>query len=113
MRMPKASAGVTRQLERLLAGEPRIRLRKMFGQPAAFANGNLCVGTFGPLLFVRLSEEDGRVLSKTPGVRGFEPMPGRVMKHYFVLPRAVLARPAESKKWVQRAIDYASTLPPK
>lgn len=113
MKMPTPSMEAARRLDKLLAGDHRVQVRKMFGQPAAFANGNMCVGAFGKDLFVRLGEADVRILSKVPGVRHFEPMPGRSMKQYLVLPPALLRKPAEARKWVARSIEYALTLPPK
>jgi TfoX/Sxy family transcriptional regulator of competence genes len=113
VKMPKASPESAQRLEELLPAHPHVRVRKMFGHPAAFANGNLCVGTFGRQLFVRLAEADAAVLSKVPGVRAFEPMPGRPMKQYFVLPPALLDTPAVARKWVARSIDYTLSLPPK
>ena len=85
----------------------------MFGQPAAFANGNMCAGTFGSDLFVRLSTKDVETLSRVPGVRPFEPMPGRPMRQYLVLPPALLGKPARAREWVERSIEYALSLPPK
>lgn len=113
MEMPRASAEATKRLESLLAGDPRVRLRKMFGQPAAFVNGHLCAGTFGSELFVRLGEADVATLAKVPGVRRFEPMPGRPMRQYLVLPPAMLKKATEARKWVARSIEYVLTLPPK
>lgn len=113
MKMPKASPEAAQLLETLLSGEPRVEVRKMFGHPAAFAKGNMCVGTFGDQIFVRLSESDGAALSGLPGTRRFEPMPGRPMKHYFVLPPGVLRDPAASKKWVRKSVEYALSLPAK
>ena len=109
--MPKASPEASNRLETLLAGDPRVRIRKMFGQPTAFVNGNMCVGTYGTDLFVRLGEADIRTLSKVPGVRHFEPMPGRPMKQYLVLPRSLLEKPIQARKWVVRSIEYALSLP--
>jgi len=85
----------------------------MFGHPAAFVNGNLCVGTFGNDMFVRLDEPGVQGLSKIEGVRPFEPMPGRPMKQYLVLPPSLLKNPTKARSWVQRSIDYVLTLPPK
>lgn len=113
MEMPRASAEATRRLESLVAGDPRVRLRKMFGQPAAFVNGNLCAGTFGNGLFVRLGEADVATLATVREVRHFEPMPGRPMRQYLVLPPAILQKTAEARKWVARSIDYVLSLPPK
>ena len=113
MKLPKPSAEAAQRLQTLLSGDPRVEVRKMFGHPAAFANGNMCVGTFGDDVFVRLDEPGVRALTKVTGVRPFEPMPGRPMKQYLVLPPSLLKNSAQSKKWVQRSIEYALTLPPK
>jgi TfoX/Sxy family transcriptional regulator of competence genes len=85
----------------------------MFGHPAAFVNGNLCMGTFGNDVFVRLDDSGVRALSKIQGVRSFEPMPGRPMKQYLVLPPSLLKDAAQSRRWVRRSIEYVLTLPPK
>ena len=111
--MPKASPEAAQRLTSLLGRDPRVEVRKMFGHPAAFVNGNLCVGTFGDELFVRLGAADVLALAKAPGVRPFEPMAGRPMKQYLVLPPAMLNRPAQAKKWVARSIEHALSLPPK
>ena len=113
MKMPKISLDATRRLEALVAGDPRVRIKKMFGQPAGFVNGNLCLGTFGTEIFVRLSDSHVESLSKVAGVRPFEPMAGRPMKHYLVVPPSMLAKPLEVKKWVRRSVDYVQSLPPK
>jgi TfoX/Sxy family transcriptional regulator of competence genes len=113
MRMPRPSAETTDLLERLLAGDARVKIRKMFGPPCGFVQGNMCVGTFGRQLFVRLNVSDHAKATRIRGVHLFEPMPGRPMKEYVVLPPAVLGNPPLSKKWVRRSVDYASTLPPK
>lgn len=111
--MPKPSREAAQRLEALLSGDPRVQVRKMFGHPAAFANGNMCAGTFGDDVFVRLDESGVRALRKVEGVRPFEPMPGRPMKQYLVLPPSLLKNSTQSKKWVQRSVEYAFTLPPK
>lgn len=113
MKMPAPSPEAKERLISLLAGETRVQVRKMFGHPAAFANGNMCVGTFGTDLFVRLSEPDIQALSKVEGVRTFEPLPGRSMKQYLVLPPSLLRDAKSSRKWVRRSIEYALSLPPK
>ena len=113
MKMPRASPGAAKRLETLLAGDSRVEVRKMFGQPAAFVNGNMCAGTFGDDVFVRLDEKDVRALSKVRGVRHFEPMPGRPMKHYLVLPPALLKDRDQARKWVASSIEYVLSLPPK
>jgi TfoX/Sxy family transcriptional regulator of competence genes len=113
MKMPQPTAEAVHRFETLISGDLRVQIRKMFGHPCGFVNGHMCVGTFGDDVFVRLSETDHRRASKVRGVRSFEPIPGRPMKEYVVLPSSLLKDPSRSKKWVERSIAYASTLPAK
>jgi len=43
----------------------------------------------------------------------FEPMPGRPMKEYAVVPPSIVAKPKELGAWIERAHRYGVTLPPK
>jgi TfoX/Sxy family transcriptional regulator of competence genes len=113
MKIPKPSAAATERLRALVSGDPRVQIKKMFGHAAAFVNGNLCVGTFGDDVFVRLSESDCQEAAKIRGARPFEPMPGRPMKQYLVLPPSLLSKPSLSRKWVGRSISFVVALPPK
>jgi len=113
MKMPKPTADATTMLERLVAKDPRLEVKKVFGQPAAFANGNMCFGTFGADVFLRLGEADQKLATSLAGVRPFEPMAGRPMKGYFVFPRSILQDRKRSREWVERSIRHALTLPPK
>ena len=55
--------------------------RKMFGYPAAFANGNLFIGLHQNDFIMRLSEKDRARLCRIRRT-GFEPMKGRPMREY-------------------------------
>ncbi len=92
---------------------PEAQLRKMFGYPAAFINGHMFAGLFQNDFFVRLSEVDRAVLLKKKGAQLFEPMPGRAMQEYVVMPESILNSETQVNQWLRRALDYASTLPPK
>jgi TfoX/Sxy family transcriptional regulator of competence genes len=113
MQMPKPSAGAVKLFEGLAERAPGSTVRKMFGQPAAFVHGNLCLGVFGDDVFLRLSESDREAAAKVAGVRPFEPMPGRPMREYRVFPAAVLRDPKRSADWLRRAIAYCEAMPPK
>ena len=113
MKLPRPSAEATRLFRDLLPAAPGVVARKMFGQPAAFVHGHLFFGVFGGNVFVRLSEGDRTKVERIPGVVPFEPMPGRPMREYRVLPRSLLARPAEARQWVGRSLEFARGLPPK
>ena len=104
MEMPKPDPTAVALLERLADLEPRVQLRKMFGQPAAFLAGRLCFGTFGPELFLRLGEADRRRAEALPGTRPFEPMAGRPMTGYLILDRSNFDDPQRAREWVGCAV---------
>ena len=85
----------------------------MFGNEAAFANGNLFFGVYGDHLFVRLPEEEGKELLKHEGAGPFEPMPGRAMKGYYNVPKQWVDRPELMTEWVGRSLDWTLKLPSK
>ena len=70
------------------------------------------MGLFGPDVFVRLPEADREALEKVGGAP-FEPMPGRPMTGFTLLPPSIIDDDEAIRAWVQRAIDYGATLPPK
>ena len=111
MKMAPASPTAVAAFEALTPPSARVRL--VFGQPAAFVNGNMFFGVFGPHVFVRLSEGDRARAAKVAGAVPFEPMEGRPMREYVVLPDPLLARRAEARKWVDLSFAFASSLPPK
>jgi TfoX/Sxy family transcriptional regulator of competence genes len=113
MKMPRPASESTRRFDKLVGGDERIHVRKVFGNPAAFVNGNMCFGVFGSDVFLRFSEGDQELARKIPGARPFEPMAGRPMRGYLILPPAVLENSQESRRWVEAAIQHTLRLPPK
>lgn len=87
--------------------------RQMFGYPAAFVNGRMATGLHQEDLIVRLPEARRRVLLEQPGARTFEPMPGRPMKEYVIVPPAVVDDAAELRAWIREAITHTASLPRK
>jgi prolipoprotein diacylglyceryltransferase len=43
----------------------------------------------------------------------FEPMPGRVMREYVVVPKVLLNAPEQLRAWVEKSLTYVSSLPAK
>ena len=109
--MPKAEIAVKEAFKTLLPDDPRVTVRPMFGNVAAFVNGNMFSGVFGEDVFVRLPEGD-RAKVQAGGGGAFEPMPGRAMKEYVVLPSAWRSG-RDGEKWVRRSLEWAAELPPK
>jgi TfoX/Sxy family transcriptional regulator of competence genes len=97
----------------LLPDEPRITIRPMFGNISAFVNGNMFAGLFGNDLFVRLSDESRKVFLENKGTSLLEPMKGRTMKEYVVIPKAWLNQHETVRIWVVRSLDWTGRLPPK
>jgi TfoX-like protein len=113
MKFPHADPRAVAHFERLVPTEPDVAVRPMFGHPAAFAQGNLFLGVFGESVFVRLSEDDRPAALRLDGAKLFEPMPGRPMREYVVLPPSVAGDRARASPWVKRALVYARGLGPK
>jgi len=107
---PAALAGrFENEVERL----PGVQQRKMFGQPAAFVNGQMFTGLFGAKWFVRLPDDVAAELLRVKGAGPFEPMAGRPMRGYVVLPDSVVADRVSLSRWLDEALAYAGSLPPK
>lgn len=96
-----------------IARHPDVAVRPMFGFPCGFVGGNMTTGLFEDRWFVRLPDDERTALLLEPGAALFEPMPGRPMREYAVLPPAFLGDPVAVEAWVRRAIAFARTLPPK
>lgn len=109
----KAPEEMVRTFENALKDFPMATQRKMFGYPAAFVNGNMFTGLFQEEMFLRLSDEDRAAIRKEYGVPLFEPMPGRPMRGYVLVPRYVLKSPKLLRAWVTKGMEYTKSLPPK
>ena len=110
--MPKLDADARAFFESVVPERPDVQIRPMFGQISAFVNGNMFMGVFGTDVFVRLPEEDAARLLKAGG-RPFEPMRGRPMRGYVILPDAWQRRRGKVKEWAARSLEWAEELPPK
>lgn len=114
--MPSFSKSPPELIERfssITAGIPDVERRQMFGYPCVFVGGNMVTGLHETAWFVRLAQSDREELLRLPGAGPFEPMPGRPMSGYTVLPAPVIADEPAARRWVERAIDHGRALPPK
>jgi TfoX/Sxy family transcriptional regulator of competence genes len=97
----------------MLQAFPLIQIRQMFGYPCAFRQGQMVAGLFQDSFILRLSPEDRVQFLQLDGTRPFEPMPGRPMKEYVVLPERLLAQEEALHRWLEKAFAYAGSLPTK
>ena len=109
----KSPPELIERFEALARRIPEAERRKMFGYPALFVGGNLVTGLFASSWMIRLPDDAREDLLALPGARPFEPMPGRPMKGYAVLPDDVVADEGRLEIWVRRAIAHATALPAK
>jgi TfoX/Sxy family transcriptional regulator of competence genes len=112
-KIPHSSKESEAILRALLPAGKEITVRPMFGNLAAFVGGNMSVGLYGEDLFVRLSDTDRSDLLENEGAAVFEPMKGRQMKEYVVVPRSWKRDPAKIKPWVTRSLEWSRKLPVK
>jgi TfoX/Sxy family transcriptional regulator of competence genes len=108
----KTPAELADRFNATVSAMPGASVRKMFGYPAGFVNGQMFTGIFGSSWHVRLSDDDRSALAAAGGLP-FEPMPGRPMREYLVLPPQLAADPAAAEPWLDRALAYVQQLPPK
>jgi hypothetical protein len=97
------------ELATLAAGADR---RQMFGYPTCVLRGNMFMGLHEDSLILRLAEPDRAEFLSRYDTGLFEPMPGRPMKEYVVVPPDV-ADSGDIDDWVRRSLAYAEQLPPK
>jgi len=95
----------------LLAGDPALSERKMFGGLAFMLDGNMCCGIVGDRLMLRLGADRAEKALERANVHPMDftgrPMTGMV----FVAPEGL--RGKALRTWVEQATGFARTLPPK
>jgi TfoX/Sxy family transcriptional regulator of competence genes len=112
MKMPKPSDKAKEAFSALVPDEPAITLRPMFGNLAAFVNGNMFSGLFGEGLFVRLPDDEAAAVIKKGG-RPFEPVAGHRMGGYVMVWSDWQAKPAGVRPLIERALTLTRAMPAK
>ena len=112
MTMPKPSEQAKAAFQKLVPPDPAVSTRPMFGNLSAFVNGNMFCGLFGEDLFVRVSDQDQSKIRKQGG-KAFEPMAGRAMTGYVVVPPGWQKKPDAARSWIVAALTWSKALPPK
>jgi hypothetical protein len=113
--MPSFTKSPPELVERFAAvldRHPDAERKKMFGYPAAFVGGNMATGLFAEHWVVRLPEAEIEP-AKAGGAQAFEPMPGRPMKAFVIIPPADVADDVIIASWVERGLAHARSMPAK
>lgn len=103
------------QVRDMLSHLPDVDERKMFGGVGFMVNGHLTVAV-GPegdrCIMVRLNKAESEEASQEPGA-SMAMMGNRRMVGWVDLSSDAIQDPGALTRWVQRAVDFVSTLPPK
>jgi TfoX/Sxy family transcriptional regulator of competence genes len=86
--------------------------KKMFGGIIFMLQGNMCCGVHRDALIVRLGPEAAGAALTEPFTRVFD-LTGRPMKAWVLVEAKGLAKDAQLGKWLDRAAQWAGSLPPK
>jgi TfoX/Sxy family transcriptional regulator of competence genes len=103
--------GLATRLGELIGAEPGLAEKKMFGGLAMLLHGNMAVGVHGESPIVRTDPAEQEQLVAEPGARVFD-LTGRPMKGWLVVDPAGCAEDEDLRRWVERGIGYAPSLPP-
>lgn len=95
-----------------LAERVEVGERKMFGGLALMVDGHMCCGVIGDDLVVRLGEEGAEAALDEPHTRPMD-FTGRPMKGYVYVARDATRTVEDVRPWVERALGFVGTLPPK
>jgi len=96
-----------------LASQPDIIERKMFGGLAFLLRGHMTAVASGQGgLMIRADPDQSEALVQSTPAE-FAVMRGKQMKGWLRLDSAAIEDELELTAWIERSVDYASTLPPK
>jgi TfoX/Sxy family transcriptional regulator of competence genes len=113
MKIPRPDEDAKEFFKSIIPKDPQVTLRPMFGNLSGFVKGNMFMGLLGKDVFLRLSDQDREELLQVKGASIFEPMKGRPMKEYVVIPSSWREQPALIHTWVSRSLAWARKLPEK
>jgi TfoX/Sxy family transcriptional regulator of competence genes len=89
-----------------------IEEKPMVGGTGFMWRGNLLCGVMGRDLLVRVAEDD---YDRFVGEEGARPMVmgGRTGKRWILVPGSIVSRQPAMKVWIDRAMEFVGSLPPK
>jgi TfoX N-terminal domain len=94
----------------MLAGREGVAEKRMVGGLSFSVNGAMCCGVSGEALMVRVGREAREQVLAERHVRPME-FAGRALAGFVLVDPAGFRTDADLASWVQRGIDFVSTLP--
>lgn len=109
----KAPETLIKRFNSLLPQHPDAEPRLMFGYAACFVKGNFWMGLHQDDVVVRLPDGLEKRFDALNGAAPFDPMGGRPMKAWFVVPKAVVASDDALGRLMQATFAAVQKLPGK
>lgn len=101
------------RIRELIASEPGLTEKRMFGGLAFLINGNMSVSVSGQGgLLLRVPPEETDALLGKPHARPFE-MRGRTMDGWLRVDEEGVRTKRQLERWVARGVEFARSLPSK
>jgi TfoX/Sxy family transcriptional regulator of competence genes len=110
--IPKPSEDDKQFFRSLIADDPEVEIKPMFGNLGAFVHGNMFAGLFGSAVGVRLGQADAGELAAIDGSGPFGPAE-HSMSGYLSLPGTWRDDADLAARWVDKARAHVGSLPPK
>ncbi len=109
----KSPAALVERFDTVAGWFPEVERRLTFGYPCLYVGGNMVSGLYRDSWHVRLGGTDLAAAQALDGAQTFEPMPGRPMTGFTVLPADVVGDDDAIRGWVGRAVAFGASMPPK
>ncbi|PKN87732.1 MAG: RNA methyltransferase [Chloroflexi bacterium HGW-Chloroflexi-8] len=104
--------GLSFRVEEILADTSAFIAKKMFGGIGYLFRGNMTCGVIQNALIVRLSQQDYQTALQKPNTRKFE-MTGKEMRGWLLVDPDGTSDDNDLKNWINSALQFSATLPPK
>lgn len=104
--------GLAQRVREILEEEPGFDEKKMFGGICFLLFGNMVCGIVKEDLIVRVGAERYAEMMKLPHTRPFD-ITGRTLSGWVMIVARALDSDEDLNDWVQRAVSFVRTLPPK
>jgi TfoX/Sxy family transcriptional regulator of competence genes len=100
------------RIRRVLAGRADVTEKKMVGGLSFLVSGNMCCGATGSALMIRVGADARDQVLAEPGVRPMQ-FAGRALSGFVCVDPPGFAADDALARWIQRALDFTATLPPR
>ena len=104
--------GLAHRIREVLADQPGLTEKKMFGGIAFMVQGNMACGVSGEEIMVRVGPDEMDSAAAQAHVRPAD-MAGRPMKGWVMIAPEGYEADEDLEDWVQQGVNFALSLPPK